>query len=522
MAFDIVKILGRSITLERENSFPCQSEEECSVTLNGREYLKTKDNVITISGLTPSTEYTVAADGEEKTFVTAKEEILLDVRSFGAVGDGVHNDTAAVQAAIMACPDGGTVMLKKGVYLTGPVFLKSHMTFLIAEDAELSGLTDRSMYPYLPGMVRDLYDNKKEYNIGSYEGNPLDCYASLITAINCEDLNITGGGTINGNADKSEWWVDVKNRYGAWRPQLVFISHCKNVCMQNVKLMNSPSWTLHPYYSDDLSFLNLRIWNPSDSPNTDGFDPQSCEGVLMLGCSISVGDDCIAIKSGKLYMAMYHHKETKNIRIRNCRLERGHGSVTVGSEIAGGVRDILVNKCIFSGTDRGVRIKTRRGRGERAVVTDMVFKELRMEGVHMPVTVNMFYFCDPDGHTPYVQSQEMAERDFRTPSIGSIVVEDTECTGVDAAFITAYGLPESPVESIELKNIKVTYLPETERVPMTPIMMDDFPKLCGRSLYLKNVDRLSTSNVTVCGSADEAPFLENVKEAGLEGLKYLK
>jgi polygalacturonase len=186
-------------------------------------------------------------------------------------------------------------------------------------------------------------------------------------------------------------------------------------------------------------------------------------------------------------MAKYHHRETKNVTIRNCRLEKGHGSVTIGSEIAGGVSNVHVSRCIFAGTDRGVRIKTRRGRGEKSILTDLLFENISMDHVHMPLTVNMFYFCDPDGHTEYVQSRDAYPVDYRTPGIGSITVKDADCTGVDASFVCVMGLPEAPVEKISLENIKVSYLEEDKRVPQRPVMMDGFPEMTGRSIFLKNV-----------------------------------
>ena len=168
--------------------------------------------------------------------------------------------------------------------------------------------------------------------------------------------------------------------------------------------------------------MNIRIFNPDDSPNTDGFDPESCTDVLLIGTEISVGDDCIAIKSGKYYMSRYHFRRTSGIEIRNCNLMRGHGSVTLGSEAASGVENVRVSKCIFDRTDRGVRIKTRRGRGERSVLDDLVIDNVVMDRVHMPLTVNMFYFCDPDGHSDYVQNQEARPVDEMTvPGRGRVV-----------------------------------------------------------------------------------------------------
>ena len=390
------------------------------------------------------------------------------------------------------------------------------MSLWIDEGATVYGDPDRHHYPVLPGVIRNEYDNDKEISLASWEGNPLDCFASLITAIDTENVEIFGRGCINGNADKGDWWVDVRTKRIAWRPKLVFISGSKNIRVSGITVKNSPAWAVHPYYSDDLKFMNLEIWNPSNSPNTDGFDPESCTDILLIGTKISVGDDCIAIKSGKLYMANYHYKETERIEIRNCRLERGHGSVTVGSEVAGGVKGVRVSKCVFSETDRGLRIKTRRGRGERSLITDLRFEDLTMDRVHMPITVNMFYFCDPDGHTDYVQNQNAFPVDYRTPRIGTITAENVDCSGVDASFVCANGLPESPIEKIELKDVRVSYLPKEKRTPQCPIMMDGFPKMSGAGIFLKNVREAVAENVKIEGSAESEPVLENVEKASLD------
>ena len=115
---------------------------------------------------------------------------------------------------------------------------------------------------------------------------------------------------MNGNAGNADWWKDAKIKRGAWRPRLVYLCGCENVTLQGIEVCNSPSWTIHPYYSDNINMLALKIRNPDNSPNTDGIDPESCSNVNIIGTDISVGDDCIAIKSGKYYMALKHYKTT--------------------------------------------------------------------------------------------------------------------------------------------------------------------------------------------------------------------
>lgn len=526
MKFRIVETFNRSVTVELESEAIFEQQDSFFVLINGQKVLESRRNVVTVAGLLPDTEYeiSIVAKGEApdscaQKFTTKHESVLLDVKAFGAKGDGVTSDTAAIQAAICSCPADGTVYLPAGKYYSTSLFLKSNMTFWLDEGAVLLGDTDRNHYPMLPGMTRTT-DEKGEYNLSSWEGNPLTSYASLVTAIDAENLDIIGPGTIDGNTQNSDWWVNAKVKRGAWRPNTMYLARCKNVRVQNVTVQNSPCWTIHPYYCDNCSFLNMFIHNPSDSPNTDGLDPESCKDVLVLGTVISVGDDCMAIKSGKYYMSMMHHKVTENVIIRNCKFERGHGSVTVGSEAAGGVKNVRVSQCIFDGTDRGLRIKTRRGRGERSVLDDIVFENIDMNGVHMPFTVNMFYFCDPDGHSDYVQNQNPAPVDEMTPVIGSITGRNINCKGASACILCAFGLPERPIGLLTFENIKASFLPESERIPERPVMMDNFDEMSGRSVFARNVKKLVLKNVEISGSADNEPELIDVEEQELEGVSY--
>ena len=519
MSIRVIQSTVRSVTVERVNTDRYESVP-CTVLLNGEAVKETNKNVFTLFGLTPDSAYElkVMENGAEETvtFRTEKETILLDVHAFGARGDGVKNDTAAIQAAIMCCPKGGTVWLPKGTYLSGSLFLRSDMTFWIDKDAELLGETDRTLYPVLPGMVRNIYDNKEEMSFGSWEGNPLDCFAALVSAFEAENLTIIGEGIVNGNADQADWWVNRKVKRIAWRPRLLFLNQCRNVTVVGITVKNSPSWTIHPYYSDDLKFLNLTIQNPYDSPNTDGFDPESCRDVLLLGTKISVGDDCIAIKSGKLYMATAHHKPSEHIEIRNCLLEKGHGSVTIGSEIAGGVRDVHVTNCRFVGTDRGVRLKTRRGRGERSVLTDLCFENIEMSNVRMAITVNMHYFCDPDGHSSYVQNQGEAPRDYRTPTVGKITLKDVECSDCSVCLVCADGLKESKIEKITLENVKASYCDEKDRIAAAPIMMDGFDPVVSQSLWLQGVKELEVRGLAIEGRNVNGPVFRDVEHVDMK------
>ena len=522
--FEIVKVFKRSVTIEVHCDTPYENKKIYNVFINGEKEISTNKNVISIFNLLPDRDYNIYISCENKisdikSFHTEYEFVLLNVRDFGAVGDGANIDSTYIQAAINACPKDSTVYIPKGKYLCTPIFLKSNIDLWIDKDAVLIGEKDRKKYPILPGMTESS-DERDEYNIGSWEGNPLDCFAALITGISVDNVLIFGEGILDGNASSYDWWKDAKKRNVAWRPNTVFLYKCKDISMQGLYIMNSPSWTIHPYYSEDLMFLNNTIINPDNSPNTDGLDPESCENILILGADISVGDDCIAIKSGKYYMALKHYKPAKNIVIRNSIFRKGHGSVTIGSEVAAGVYDVSVEKCIFEGTDRGLRIKTRRGRGEKSVLDNIYFKNIVMKEVCMPFTVNMFYFCDPDGHSDYVQNQNELEVNEKTPRIGKIRVRDVKCVNVKNIFACLYGLPEMPIEEIEIEDISMNFDKDENIEPVVPIMMDNFPTMYKRGIFAKNIKKLILKNIEITGSEDSNPFMENIEDCECIGVKF--
>ena len=424
MKLEIIFRSTRSFTIELKNN-DIYTTKPYSVYLNDKLVIENNDkNVFSLFNLEQDTKYKLeVVQGNDKASIdvtTLKESVTLNVKKFGAKGDGVSLDTNFIQATILACPDGGRVYFPKGNYYTGPLFLRSNITIELAKNATLIGDIDRLHYPILPG-VTFTSDEKDEYNLGTWEGNPLDCFASIITGINVENVNIIGEGIINGNADKADWWVDVRTKRIAWRPRGVFLNHCKNITLQGVTVTNTPSWNLHPYFSENLKFIDLKLVNPKNSPNTDGCDPESCKNVDIIGVNFSVGDDCIAIKSGKIYMGRKYKKPSELFNIRNCSMNFGHGAIVLGSEMSGGIKNITVSQCLFNQTDRGLRIKTRRGRGKDAIIDGIVFENIQMDDVLTPLVINMFYFCDPDGHTEYVYSKEKLPVDERTPYLGEFV-----------------------------------------------------------------------------------------------------
>ena len=497
---------ARSITLLIGGDGDYYAARPYRLELNGQPLDTGNRSVISIFGLQPDTDYSICCNIEGEfeellDFRTDTEVCSFDVRRFGARGDSVTDDTRALQAAILCCPDGGRVLIPSGRYLTGPLFLKSHITIEFQKGAELRLTTDISRFPVLPGMTRTT-DEQGEVLLGSWEGNPLDTYASALTGINVTDVTIMGEGVIDGCAQDGEWWTRYhKTPVGPYRPRLFYTRNCSDIRLQGLTFRNSPAWNLHPTFSSDLLFLNVRVEAPWDSPNTDGFDPESCRHIGMYGTVFSVGDDCIALKSGKIYMGSTYHTPCEDIEIAWCMMLDGHGGVTVGSEMAGGVRNVRVHHCRMRGNDRGLRIKTRRGRGKDGVIDNIRFEHVRMEGVKAPLVVNAMYFCDPDGHTPYVQSREKQPVDDTTPRIGSIVFENVDATDCEACAAYILGLPERPVESITLRDCRFSF--KVQPKPMAPAMAEGVESCAAAGIIAQYTDRLTLERVTLEGVTGE-------------------
>ena len=498
MEFKVIYVSNSSATIEIVNNNPYNTLEEYSVYVNDILY---KDNINTnifsIFNLESNKDYkiTVKANTEtSQTIKTLEEYVELNVKRFGAIGNGINDDTNFVQATINACPKNGTVRIPAGTYLVRPIFLKSNITIKLEKGATLLGDTNRKNYPILPGMTL-LTDESDEYNLGSWEGNPIDCFASIITGIEVSNVNIIGEGTIDGNASNSDWWAHAKDKVIAWRPRGMFLVRCNNINVQGITICNTPSWNLHPYFSDNLRFIDLKVINPKDSPNTDGCDPESCTNVDIIGVHFSVGDDCIAIKSGKIYMGRKYKKPSSKFNIRNCSMNFGHGAIVLGSEMAGGLKDILISQCVFNATDRGLRIKTRRGRGKDAIIDGITFDNIKMNKVLTPLVINMYYYCDPDGKSEYVRSREALPVDDRTPYLGKFVFKNMTCENVNIAAGTFYGLPEMPIESVELENISFTYDKNAEEG--IPAMMEGIEPMKNRGFIFYNVKNVSMKNVSL-------------------------
>lgn len=497
-----------SACFELDNNLPYYNDSEYTVSLNGKALFKSNTNVFSLFSLKPDTEYLLEVTGQpEVRFTTDKEACAVNVKDFGAIGDGEHDDTINIQTAISCLPKGGRLYFPKGVYSTAPLALKSNITIELAEAAVLLGNTNTERYPVVPGAVNDI-ETGELIQFGTWEGNSIPMHQALLFAEYAENIQIVGKGTVDGNAQNSEWWINVKERETG-RPRIFFANRCKNITLHGVTVQNAAAWQLHPYFSENLSFLEVSVNAPKNSPNTDALDPEACDNVNIIGCKFSVGDDCIAIKSGKIEIGRKYKTPANHHTIRNCLMQFGHGAITLGSEMAGGVKNLTVNRCIFNHTDRGLRIKTRRGRGKDAVIDGVLFENIKMDGVLTPIVINMWYnCCDPDRYSEYNTIRDKLPVDDRTPYLGKFTFKDMVCENCQVAACYCDGLPEQPIDEITVENIKFTYDKNAE--PGVPAMRNNAEKMCRAGMYFDNVKKLTVKNIEIEGNDGDPLIAKNV------------
>lgn len=354
---------------------------------------------------------------------------VCDARALGAKGDGKANDTAALQAAIDACAvrGGGDVRLVAGTYLSAPLTLKSHVHLVLEKSAVLLGSSDIDDYP-----VRE--DAKWRR-------------VSLLHADKATDIAITGEGTVDGQGQV--WWTRQLNRAKGSpedpRPMLVDITNSNKILFEGVTLQNSPQYNIITFVCDGLTVRNVRILNPGrGAPNTDGIDPLSTSHVLIEHTYIDTGDDNVAIKSGLVGRDDPLVPST-DIVIRDCTFVNGHG-LSIGSETAGGVRNVTVERVSFKGTRQGIRIKSARGRGND--IGNFVYRDITMDGVETPIQITEYYTGGKGDMTDHPMEEH-------TPRFHDIRIENLTATSAKNA-VQVEGLPESPVKNLVFKNVTIT------------------------------------------------------------------
>ena len=410
---------------------------------------------------------------------------VLDVRDFGAAGDGKALDTAAIQACLDACSaqGGGTVWVPAGAYLTGALSLQSYVTLHLDAGVRLLGSTDPAHYPIIRSR---------------WEGVDRDTYAPLLGGANLTHIAVTGRGVVDGQG--AAWWQ--RHRAGSLahpRPRLISFQDCRNVRIAGITCINSPSWTVSPLRCENVTVDGITIVNPQDSPNTDGINPDSCRNVHIANCHIDVGDDCIAIKSGTEASDRSALQPCENITVTNCTMLHGHGGVVIGSEMSGSVRNVVISNCVFDGTDRGIRFKSRRGRG--GVVEDVRVTNIIMRDVLCPVTVNLYYAVGVWGDPDVADRRPRATSD-NTPTFRRIHI--SHVTALDARLAAGFiiGLPEKPLEDFSLSDVSVMMAPDAEAG--YPEMADGLEIMQRTGFYLRNVSGLRLHSVSLQGHAGPA------------------
>jgi len=409
----------------------------------------------------------------------------FNVRAHGAVGDGQTLDSPAIQSAIDSCAaqGGGTVYLPSGQYLTGSLFLRNNISLHLDSGATILGSEDPDDYPIIHSR---------------WEGKHQDTYAPLITGQNLNNVSVVGRGTIDGRG--SIWWKAKKdNTLKHPRPRLISFSDCTNVLIEGITAINSPSWTINPVHCQNVNIRGITIINPADSPNTDGINPDSCRLVRISDCYVSVGDDCITIKSGTEHENPDRYAPCRDITITNCTLERGHGGVVIGSEMSGGVKNVVISNCVFIGTDRGIRIKSRRGRG--GAIEDIRVSNLIMDGVLCPFTMNLYYHIGVRGNTD-ISDKSPRSVDDTTPRLRRIHFSHITAREVKHAAGFLYGLAEMPLEDISFTDISISISEEADSG--YPEMADDIPSMSQAGFFIRNARHLRLDNVEVTGQVGEA------------------
>jgi polygalacturonase len=393
----------------------------------------------------------------------------LNVTNFGAIADGKTLNSAAIAKAIAALVEqgGGWLIFPPGIWLTGPIGLKSKIELHLEAGALVQFTPDWSEYP------------DRELDI---KGRKRTVVTSPLYGENLEDVAITGSGVFDGAGNawrpvkrskltEGEWkklvggggvlddkgitWYpkpeakafkrsDAKEDY---RPVLLKLVNCHRLLLEGVTFQNSPMWNLNPVLCDDVTIRNVNVRNPWFSQNGDGLDLESCRNVVLHGSHFDVGDDGICLKSGMNEEGRRIGVPTENVLIEDCVVYHAHGGVTIGSEMSSGVRNVRVNNCTFIGTDVGLRFKSTRGRG--GVVEKIYISNVQMTDIVTDaIGFNMYY----GGGGDEAKSVPVSEK---TPQFRNIYIRNVTCRGARQA-VALQGLPEMPIRGIHLRDVSIT------------------------------------------------------------------
>jgi polygalacturonase len=427
---------------------------------------------------------------------TAFRKDTINIVSYGAKSDGVTLVTKNINDAIIACnkKGGGVVVVPKGLWITGPIELKSNVNLHLQKNAILQFTRDFNQYPLVKS---------------NWEGLPQMRNQSPLWATNQTNIAVTGYGIIDGGGDawrmvkkskltetqwkslvasggvlsddKKTWYPSQKSLDGSkikgnpgeirsdkdaayydslkdfFRPNLLVFTSCKKVLLEGVTFQNSAAWNIHPLMCEDLTVRNVYAKNPWYAQNGDGIDIESCKNVLIENSTFDVGDDGICIKSGRDAWGRKRAMPTENVIIRNSTVYHAHGGFVIGSEMSGGARNIFVSDCTFIGTDIGLRFKTTRGRG--GVVENIHIKNINMMDIPGEAILFDMYYAAVDpialvGDQREAPKVEMLPVTEETPVFKDFFIDNVVCDGADKAIFVR-GLPEMSIANINLSNINI-------------------------------------------------------------------
>jgi polygalacturonase len=377
----------------------------------------------------------------------------FDIRKFGALPGGEKPATDAIRAAIKACSKagGGRVVVPRGVFVTGAVHLESNVNLHVSDGATLKFSGDPKDYPIV---------------FTRFESTECMNFSPFIYAFEKQNIAVTGPGTLDGQADAEHWWpmrkkqattagegtpqddrkrlvemgdkhLPVRERvFGeghTLRPNFIQPYRCQNVLLEDFTVINSPMWELNPVLCKNVTVRNVNI--DSHGPNNDGCDPECCEDVLISNCVFSTGDDCIAIKSGRNEDGRRVNVPCSNVVIENCVMKDGHGGVSIGSEVSGGIRNVFIEQCQMSSPhlERGLRVKTNSYRG--GVIDNIHFSHVTIgEVAQAAVEVDFFYEEGKGGpFKPDVKNIYISDVTSKKSKYGIFLrgFEDAPITGVN-------------------------------------------------------------------------------------------
>ncbi|WP_249198994.1 glycoside hydrolase family 28 protein [Gluconobacter japonicus] len=372
---------------------------------------------------------------------------------YGARHDGHTNDGPAIQRAITACSEagGGVVSLTSGTWLSGPLSLKSHVTLNLEQGSTLLGSSDTRLFHW------------------AFLGKAAQPGEALVSAIDVQDVAITGQGHIDGNG-AAVWWPQAVRAHktqtsgplpygpdypgvpaanGLPRPWLIEFSHVQHGRISGVTATNSPMWTVVVRESSQIKVDHLTIRNPASSRNTDGIDLVSSDHVTMSTLDIATGDDNIAIKSG----LMQPGRAASDISITQSRFGEGHG-LSIGSELANGAHHIRISDVSFQSTLSGLRIKSGRDRG--GDIGWISAEHLTMDHVRVPLSISDYYAGQPGGtQQTALMTEPAAPVTSTTPHIHDVTITDMTATNAGTVGVVL-GLPEAPIEGLTLRHVRLS------------------------------------------------------------------